>query len=133
MTEAEWTPKNGERVWIKVFSNWSLGTYIGFDTIENKHLVREDADGGGHLMASSQVLPEDANPNASKELPTVEWIAEKVRHNPLMSSSDYNKLLEEAKETEKKRLEDAYNAGIWDVGCRAPNFDEYYKRTFKSE
>lgn len=45
----------------------------------------------------------------------------------------YNKAIEQAKETEKKRLKDAYNAGIWDVGCRAPNFDEYYKRTFKSE
>jgi len=45
----------------------------------------------------------------------------------------YNKAIEKAKEVEKKRLENAYNAGIWDVGCRAPNFDEYYKRTFKSE
>ena len=98
----EWTPKNGERVWVKVFSNWSLGTYIGFDTIESKHLVREDAEGGRHLMASSQVLPEDANPNVPKQPTAVEWIAEKVRHNPLMSSSDYNKLLEQAKEMDKE-------------------------------
>lgn len=33
----------------------------------------------------------------------VEWISEKVRHNPLMSSSDYNKLLDQAKEMEKKQ------------------------------
>lgn len=75
----EWTPKNGERVWVKVFSNWSLGTYIGFDTIENKHLVREDAEGGGHLMASSQVLPESANPNALKQLTAVEWYIKKIK------------------------------------------------------
>lgn len=41
--------------------------------------------------------------------------------------------LKQSKETEKERLKDAYDAGVWDVGCRAVNFDEYYKRTFKSE
>jgi hypothetical protein len=33
---------------------------------------------------------------------------------------------------EKAQIKDAYNTGIWDVGCRAANFDEYYNRTFKS-
>jgi len=41
--------------------------------------------------------------------------------------------IEQAKDFEKEQLKDAYDAGIWDVGCKAPNFDEYYKRTFKSE
>ena len=36
-------------------------------------------------------------------------------------------------EIEKEKIKDAYDSGIWDVGCKAPNFDEYYKRTFKSE
>ena len=34
---------------------------------------------------------------------------------------------------EKEQIKDAYRTGIWDVGCRADNFDEYYNRTFKSE
>ena len=41
--------------------------------------------------------------------------------------------IEQAKDFEKEQLKDAYDAGIWDVGCKAPNFDEYYKRSFKSE
>lgn len=41
----------------------------------------------------------------------VEWIAEKVRHNPLMSSSDYNKLLEQAKVMgEQEKVEFAFRA-----------------------
>ena len=46
---------------------------------------------------------------------------------------DYLELQRQAKEMEKKQTKDAYDAGVWDVGCRAANFDEYYKRTFKSE
>lgn len=38
-----------------------------------------------------------------------------------------------AQAMDKEKLKDAYDAGVWDVGCRAVNFDEYYKRTFKSE
>ena len=41
----------------------------------------------------------------------VEWIAEKVRHNPLMSSSDYNKLLEQAKEMEREQREKDFIEG----------------------
>ena len=105
----EWTPKNGERVWVKVFSNWSLGTYIGFDTIESKHLVREDNEGGGHLMASSQVLPESANPNIPKQLTPVEWFAEALNewrtknigeHSVIGISSE---IFEQAKEMEKEQ------------------------------
>ncbi len=58
-----WIPKNGEKVWVKVFSNWSSGTYIGFDNDKGMHLVREPESGGGNLFASSQVLPIESNPN----------------------------------------------------------------------
>lgn len=75
-TTKEWEPSNGEKVWIKVFSNWSQGTYIGFDPIKKCHLVREDESGGGHLLSSKNVLPENANPNniVSKPKKTGEYI-----------------------------------------------------------
>ena len=62
----EWIPIQGKMVWIKVFSNWSSGTYIGFDTVKNIHIVREDESGGGHLISSSDVLPYSAMPNELK-------------------------------------------------------------------
>lgn len=63
----EWIPIQGKMVWIKVFSNWSSGTYIGFDTVKNIHIVREDESGGGHLISSSDVLPYSAMPNELKK------------------------------------------------------------------
>lgn len=62
----EWIPIQGKMVWIKVFSNWSSGTYIGFDTVKNIHIVREDESGGGHLISGSDVLPYSAMPNELK-------------------------------------------------------------------
>jgi hypothetical protein len=132
-TTVEWAPKNGERVWVKVFSNWSLGTYIGFDAIENVHLVREDASGGGSLMSSSLVLPESTNPNVPKQLTAVEWLFEQLENHNGVTRAGFEKCIQEAKEMEKEQIKNAYDEGVWDVGCKAPNFDEYYKRTFKSE
>ena len=62
----EWSPTQGEEVWIKVFSNWSKGTYVGYDVTKETHIVREDEEGGGHLMSSSQVLPYYEMPNKPK-------------------------------------------------------------------
>jgi len=41
--------------------------------------------------------------------------------------------IEQAKDFEYEQLKDAYDAGIWDVECKAPNFDEYFNRTFEQE
>ena len=71
----EWTPTQGETVWIKVFSNWSKGTYIGYDVVKQTHLVREDEEGGGYLMSSSEVLPYYSMPNKPKQ-ETLEEAAE---------------------------------------------------------
>jgi len=60
----------------------------------------------------------------------VEWLFEQM---PKKLHPHYKKQLEQAKAMEKEQIEDAYDAGIWDIGCKAPNFDEYYKRTFKQE
>jgi hypothetical protein len=53
----EWNPTQGQEVWIKVFSNWSKGTYIGYDVTKQTHIVREEEKGGGHLFSSIEVLP----------------------------------------------------------------------------
>ena len=59
----EWKPKNGEQVWIKVFSNWSSGSYIGLDLDGKKHLVRSPKEAGGQLIISDKILPITATPN----------------------------------------------------------------------
>lgn len=70
----------------------------------------------------------------------VEWIAEKVRHNPLMSSSDYNKLLEQAKEMEKQQIVDAFFQGVdresdghGVMYLSRKDAEQYYNETFKSK
>lgn len=41
----------------------------------------------------------------------VEWMAEKVGHNSLMSLADYYEILEQALAMEKEQIMDAYNNG----------------------
>jgi hypothetical protein len=76
----EWKPKEGENVWIKVFSNWSNGIYIGYDTIKKVHLVREKDSAGGYLLSSSKVLPYKDIPNEPKQetLEEASW-----KYNPV--------------------------------------------------
>ena len=73
----EWKPKEGEEVWIKVFSNWSLGKYIGYDVDKKVHLVREPEEGGGHLFSSPYILHYSALPNEPKQ-ETLEEFIDKV-------------------------------------------------------
>ena len=63
----EWNPTQGEEVWMKVFSNWSKGTYIGYDVVKQTHIVREEEKGGGHLFSSIEVLPYYAMPNEPQQ------------------------------------------------------------------
>ena len=66
----------------------------------------------------------------------VEWLETIMPKLVYISKSNkvkFDELIKQAKEMEKEQIKDAYDAGIWDVGCKAPNFDEYYKRTFKQE
>jgi hypothetical protein len=63
----EWKPKNGEQVWIKVFSNWSSGSYIGLDLGGKKHIVRSPKETGGQLMVSDKILPITATPNKKND------------------------------------------------------------------
>lgn len=79
----DFKPTQGEKVWIKVFSNWSKGTYIGYDITKKTHLVREDEEGGGHLFSSSEILPYNSTPNDHKQ-ETIEEATE--REFPLMDT-----------------------------------------------
>jgi hypothetical protein len=63
----EWNPTQGEEVWMKVFSNWLKGTYIGYDVVKQTHIVREEEKGGGHLCSSIEVLPYYAMPNEPQQ------------------------------------------------------------------
>jgi hypothetical protein len=63
----KWNPTQGEEVWMKVFSNWSKGTYIGYDVVKQTHIVREEEKGGGHLCSSIEVLPYYAMPNEPQQ------------------------------------------------------------------
>jgi len=125
-TNQEWTPTQGESVWVKVFSNWSLGTYIGYDIIKQTHIVREDEKGGGHLMASKEILPYFEMPNQPKE-ETLEEAAERLteiayRDNPQEEGSlkrvgYYQGIIDGAKwQAEKTRKEALEPEGVSPLG-----------------
>ena len=40
---------------------------------------------------------------------------------------------ESAKEVEKEQITDAYDSGVWDVGCRNSDSEKYYNETFKTK
>jgi hypothetical protein len=77
MKTEKYIPKNGEQVWIKVFSNWSKGTYIGLDADRINHLVREPKEGGGNIFKSTEVLHIDENPNNEKRI--IDWLITELR------------------------------------------------------
>ncbi len=81
----EWKPKEGEEVWIKVFSNWSSGKYIGYDVDKKVHLVREPEEGGGHLFSSPYILPYSALPNEPKK-ETIEEAADNWVRQPVIGT-----------------------------------------------
>jgi len=133
MSKPEWTPSQGEVVWIKVFSNWSKGTYIGYDVIKNQHLVRESEEGGGHLLISADVLPEHANPNESKidkKQNSVEWLVQQIWKNEPLEHEQ--KVIEQAKAMHRKEIIDAHWNGVeFPQGVHILDDSiDYYNETF---
>ena len=67
----------------------------------------------------------------------VEWFAEKVGHNSLISLVEYNELFEQAKEMEKKQIIEARINGDVNGACifkiAREKAEQYYNTTFKSE
>jgi len=91
METKDYIPKNGEQVWIKVFSNWSKGTYIGLDADGVNHIVREPKEGGGNLLKSKDILHISANPNNNKHV--VDWASIGLDYNngsDLAGDIEYN-------------------------------------------
>ena len=64
-------------------------------------------------------LSEETNSNP---LSAVDLLSEKVGHNSLMSLSDYNEILEQAKAKEIENIKNAFDYGQTDPGMEA---DEY--------
>ena len=138
MDKLEWTPSQGEVVWIKVFSNWSKGTYIGYDVIKNQHLVRESEEGGGHLLISADVLPEHANPNESKidkKLSSIDWLEEQIKDVFYVAEASemtkkFKSVYEQAKAMHKEEIVDAYNESFRLRDKPYSTAVKYYNETF---
>jgi len=65
----------------------------------------------------------------------VEWMAEKVGHNSLMSLADYNEILEQALAMEKEQHGETWDAALIQVDKRGGvllralvDFDEYWDK-----
>jgi hypothetical protein len=73
----------------------------------------------------------------------VEWQFEQMFNsfekfnNGECTFNDYLKrnleIREQAKEMEKEQIIESYKAGVWDLGCRSADSEEYYNRTFKQQ
>jgi hypothetical protein len=109
----EWKPKEGEEVWIKVFSNWSLGKYIGYDVDKKVHLVREPEEGGGHLFSSPYILHYSALPNEPKQ-ETLEEAARKWYSNTkLFDKGELNAFIAGAKWQAERMYSEVIEFAEW--------------------
>jgi hypothetical protein len=66
-----------------------------------------------------------------KQLTAVEWFGEKVLD--VITTSEFNELLEQAKEMERQQIIDAHLDGQSLVSCKDEYAEQYYTETFKSE
>ena len=61
----------------------------------------------------------------------VEWLEEKIKEYAI--DLDILNYVEQAKEMFEKQIIESYKAGVWDLGCRSADSEEYYNRTFKQQ
>lgn len=56
---------NGDRVWFKLFRDWSSGIYIGLDIDGKKHVIKDVPESGRcfFTMENEKVLPWVYYPN----------------------------------------------------------------------
>ena len=45
----------------------------------------------------------------------------------------WNVLLKYAKDMEKGQIIEAYDSGVWEVGCRNADSEQYYKETYEKK
>jgi hypothetical protein len=128
-TETNWTPQNGEEVWMKVFSNWSLGTYVGFDTVKNVHLSRQSDQAGGYILASKDLLPYSAMPNIVKKQTAVMSLLKELYGENWSTNVVAQDFANKYLEMEKGQIRNAYNQGVKEKeGLRSGTI--YYNQTY---
>jgi hypothetical protein len=69
-----------------------------------------------------------------KQLTAVEQLEKQILDNwmdILTCKVNIGDFFEQSKEMEKKQIIESYETGVWDLGCRSANSEEYYNRTFK--
>jgi hypothetical protein len=63
-----------------------------------------------------------------KKQTAVEWLEQFLKDRyPLMDSEA---IFQHAKEMEKEQIVEAYESGVWDVGCRNSDSKKYYNETY---
>tara|TARA_R110000868_G_scaffold39775_2_gene138208 strand:- start:501 stop:776 length:276 start_codon:yes stop_codon:yes gene_type:complete len=60
----------------------------------------------------------------------VDYLFEKLWDEPKDKFTWY-KIAGDAKDMEKEQIKEAYDAGVWEVGCRNADSEEYYKETYE--
>jgi hypothetical protein len=65
-----------------------------------------------------------------KKQTAVEWLYERFLFAGFATNSMWK---EKAKEMEKNQIKDAYESGVWDVGCRNSDSKKYYNETYKDK
>ena len=64
----------------------------------------------------------------------VEWLeSEMLEHYSPFDNKLLYEAIHKAKEMFEKQIIESYKAGVWDLGCRSADSEEYYNRTFKQQ
>ena len=64
----------------------------------------------------------------------VEWLENEIQKSIIPAQKDYFKwAFSQAKEMEKKQIENAYNEGVYLAMTPSKTAEDYYNKTFKSE
>jgi hypothetical protein len=64
-----------------------------------------------------------------KKQTATDWMFDQLWETP-KDKLAWFKILMDAKEMEKEQIEDAYESGVWDVGCRNADSKKYYKENY---
>ena len=62
----------------------------------------------------------------------VDYLFEKLWATP-KDKFTWQMILQEAKKMEREQIIEAYDSGVWEVGCRNADSEQYYKETFEKD
>ena len=64
----------------------------------------------------------------------VEWLLNEIdMQYPEINLRRKEWMVDKAKEMEKGQIKDAYESGVWDVGCRNSDSKKYYNETYEKK